>query len=733
LEKVRDRCTVGRLRAIDACHLRRAWPALAFLAALIALLAPPAASADAPFVTVHARLEHKDGRAFAVGRVDWDGEAARREPDLMTVGDLRLVAVSENGHHPTVLGAETYTRIAEDPTEDDVSIAIDPAEERAIAAGNRVVLTASQHGVAAGGTRTSRTYVTVAQLQPFGDKQDRIGRRDCAGEAIVPGAKLSECDLVGADLDRALVSVRDPAGTRMLLADLTGATLRGANLTGLSVAGGRLNGADAREAVLDNLSLAGAEATGLDARGASSDKAGGSAGANVFDAKLTDAKFQDAVLKGVSFNHSRLDGADFSGATWVAVEAATASMRGADLTGLKGSGSNVDQVDFTDAKLAGAPFKAADLEWAYLCHTRMPDGKTVEDRDCKRAADPGPRPVPGRKVEVDGKLERRQGEATLVATVKWNAAAIATGMTAGDIRAVEIDTRTGRAGVIGMMTFPQGLPATSKLEIEVTRWEGPLGPDDRLVVTATQHPPLPRSGQTNGSYVTVDTVHPGRGQGRVGSRDCSDLLLKAPAPAAGGYNFCDLTGAVLKRATLSGPIRDANLSGASLAGAELKGSVFDGSALAGADLTGAGLDSVSLIGVSAPGISLPKTALRSSQWRSSDLDEADFSGATISDTTFATSSLRRADFDESTLGKVDLAYTDLAGADLTEVDAAGSEGDDPRSSSLFLADLTRADLTGSHWNDDESGVRPWTWSTLCDTKLPADATVSGNRDCPRDP
>jgi uncharacterized protein YjbI with pentapeptide repeats len=758
LRSVRGRCTAGRLRAIDACHPRRTWPALALLAALalsaLAAATPaaarpsaaappsrfakapreeaaPAPDASAPFVAVHATLEHRDGRAFVVGSVDWDGAAATRVPDLMTVGDLRLLAVSEHGHHPTVLGEDTYRRIDEQPTQDDVRIPVDPADEEAIAAGNRVVLTASQHG-ATGGVRTSRTYVTVAQLQPFGDKQDRIGRRDCAGEAIVPGAKLSECDLVGADLDRALVSVRDPAGTRMLLADLTGATMRGADLTGLSVAGGRLNGADARDAILDNLSLAGAEATGLDARGASSDKAGGSAGANIFDAKLTDANFAGAVLKGVSFNHSRLDGADFGGATWVAVEANTASMRGADLSGLQGFGSTVAQVDFADADLSGAPFTAADLEWAYLCHTRMPDRKSTEDRDCRRDSDPGPKPVPGRKVAVDGKLEWRDGEAKIVATVKWNAAGIANGMTAGDIRAVEVDTRTGAAAVVGLMGYPQGLPATSRFEEELS-WDSPRGPDDRLVLTATQHPPLPRGGQTNGSYVTVDTLHPGRGQGRVGSRDCSDLLLSAPAPAAGGYNFCDLTGAYLKRAKLSGPIRDADLDGADLTSAELKGSVFDGSTLAKADLAGAGLDAVSMIGVEAPGLKLPKTALRSSQWRAADLDEANFSGATISDTTFAASTFRRARFDEATLGKVDLAYADLDEARFEGVEAAGSEGGHPRRSSLFLSDLSGADLSGSHWNDDESGVRPWTWATLCDTKLPADATVSGDRDCPRDP
>jgi uncharacterized protein YjbI with pentapeptide repeats len=680
-------------------------------------------------------LDRQDGHATVTGTVEWNGPAAERAPDYMTVGDLRLVAVSEHGHHPTLLADDTYRRIDVDPTR-KVELQVPDGKLDAIADGNRVVLTASQHGVIADeGVRTSRTFVTVDGLQPFGDKQDRIGRRDCADIAIVPGAKLNECDLTGADLDRALVSVRYPDATRMLAADLTGATMRGADLTGLSVAGGRLNGADARGAILDNLSLAGAEATGLDARGATSDKAEGAAGANIYDARLTDANFSGAVLKGVSFNHSRLDGADFGGATWVSVEANTASLRGADLTGLKGFGSTVYLTDFSEAKLGGSPFVPIDLEWAYLCHTQMPDGKATSDRDCASKVDPGPKPVAGRKVMVDGHLERTGDGAKLTAQVTWNRGGINAGMGAGDVRAVAIDGRTGVPTRLGSLKIPAGLPATSTFEAAVTDPDklDALGRGNRVVITATQHPPLPRSGQTNGSYVTVDTVQPGPGRGRVGSRDCSDLLLGDPAPAAGGYNFCDLAGAALTRAKLSGSIREADLSGAEMANAELKGSIFDAGALGGVDLTGAGLESVSLIGATAPRIELPQTQLRQSQWRAADLDEANFAGATISDSTFAASSLRRADFGDGTLGKVDLAYTNLAAADLHGVEAAGADKAKPRRSSLFLADLSGATLVASKWNDDESGERPWTWATLCDTTLPADATVSGTRDCPRDP
>ena len=93
-----------------------------------------------------------------------------------------------------------------------------------------------------------------------------------------------------------------------------------------------------------------------------------------------------------------------------------------------------------------------------------------------------------------------------------------------------------------------------------------MRPGNRVVLTATQHPPLPdrRRAQTNGSYVTVDTLQVGPGRGRVGSRDCSDLLLSVRPAAGATYDFCDLAGAVLTQATLAGPMREADLTGADL-------------------------------------------------------------------------------------------------------------------------------------------------------------------------
>jgi uncharacterized protein YjbI with pentapeptide repeats len=699
------------------------------------LIAVPVAGAR-PFVSVHATLQRSDAGAVVNGQIEWDGSAARQSPNYMSVGDLRLVAVSDHGYRPTLLASLSYDQIERDATQ-DVVLHVPREKEHAIGTGNRVVLTASQHGVVSQGTRTARTFVTVHQLQSYGTPQGRIGRRNCSDIAIEPGALLNRCDLVGAFLNRALVSVRELDATRMLLADLTGATMRGADLTGLSVAGGRLNGADATGAVLDNVSLAGADAIGLIAADAASDRLQGTAGANIFDARLTDADFRGAVLNGVSLNHSRLDGADFRDATWNSVQADTASFRGADLRGVKGVGSSVYFADFSDANLLGASLSATNLAWATLCHTLMPDGQPAagDDRDCRARIDPGPTPAAHPYVIVDGSLQRAQGRATIAATIRWNASAIRTGMSAGDVRVLAIDGSTGLPTTIASRSISEQLPVTTNEEVTITDHAllAALNHGNRVVLTATQHPPPPsrRSELTNGSYVTVDTLQPGPGRGRVGSRDCSDVLLSATNPAPAGYDFCDLAGAVLTRAAFPGPMRDADLTGADLGDAGLSGVVLDGAAIGGAVATGADFSKVSMVDAFAPRLTMPKSLIRGSQLRAANLDDADFAGATISDSTFAAAPLRRATFSDATFDKVDLGFARLVDAHLDRVDAASADPRHDRRSSLFLADLAGATLADSEWEDDEAGDRPWEWSTLCKTILPADATVSGDRDCPR--
>jgi uncharacterized protein YjbI with pentapeptide repeats len=711
------------------------FPLFAIAATILALA--PAAAAGEPFVHVHAELKRDDGGATVTGTVDWDRDAAGRAPDYMVVGDLRLLAVSEDGHHPKLLGTDTYTRIGADPSQ-KVSFEIGRDDADAIRPGNRVVLTASQHGSSpVGGARTERTYVTVDHLQPFGAKQDRIGRRDCAGEAITPGATLNECDLTGADLDGALVSQREPDTrvSRMRLADLTGATARGAGLEGLNVAGGRLNGADLTNADLTNILFAGTEATGLDARGAVSDPKKGTGGGNFFDANLSGANFHDATLNGVSLNHADLDGSDFGEAIWTAVDASTASFRDADLRDLRnpeGATSRVPFADFTGADLRGAALTPLNLTWAYLCRTAMPDGSAEEreDRDCKAKEEKRPEPAADPAVVVDGSLERGKGETTVKATIHWDRGDAAR-LSVGDLRLVAVDGKTDVPTPLASQTI-KGVPATSTYEGTITKDAllDAMRPGNRVVLTATQHPPLPESkkARTVGSYVAVDTLQVGPGRGRVGSRDCSGLPLTSEPEAGTAYAFCDLVGAVLPQASLAGPMQDVDLTGADLTNASLGGVTFDGSAMGGATVSGAELGGASLIAVTAPRLNARKTRIDDVQLRADDLDDANFEASVIGESIFAASTLRRANFHEADFLHDDFALTNLAGARLDGVDA-GSPGDE-NPNSLFLADLTGATLADSTWVDDEEGNRPWTWATLCRTTMPP-GVDGGDRDCPR--
>jgi uncharacterized protein YjbI with pentapeptide repeats len=300
---------------------------------------------------------------------------------------------------------------------------------------------------------------------------------------------------------------------------------------------------------------------------------------------------------------------------------------------------------------------------------------------------------------------------------------------------VGIDGSTGLPTTVGSVSIPRGLATTTTFDAVITepRLLSAMNRGNRVVLTATQHPPLPgrSSDLTTGSYVTVRTLQAGPGRGRVGSRDCSDLVLSPKSPGPAGYDFCDLPGAVLTQAALSGPMREADLTGAELGDAGLNAIVFDGAAMGAAVATGADFNGVSMIDTFAPRLTMPKTLIRGGQLRAASLDNADFKGATISDTTFAATSLRRATFSDATFDKVDLAYTRLAKARLDRVGAVSPDPHRGRRSSLFLADLTGATLKGSEWDDDEAGDRPWQWATLCDTLLPAGAAVSGDRDCPR--
>jgi uncharacterized protein YjbI with pentapeptide repeats len=738
---------IGKLREMDdgRTRARMARTGIIVAVAALSLAAPVAAHAAGGFITVgDVTLERQADAASISATVVWDRASAAGD-EQMVAGDLRAVAVDDRTHRATVLATKTVRDLDEHPRQDVTLTFTGPARLAAIARGNRVVLTATQHRpVRAGsGQQTNRSYVTVGEAQPYGTPQGRIGRRDCAAVAVVPGARMDHCDLVGADFDDARISERYPqggdTGTRMLVADLTGVTARRADLTGTSLAGGRMNDADLTEADISNVSMVRTEAHDLTAVEAVSDPEQGTAGADLFAADLARADFARATLNGVSFGRSTLTGARFANASWEAVEAEGADFRGANLRDVRPSSAGaaiapkLTFADLAEADLRGAAFLPTDLTWSILCHTPMPsaDQDGASDRDCRAKVDPGPTPVAQPLVEVYGNLRHltRPAAAAIVGTVRWNTEArdpAGANLRAGDIRVVAIDARTGLATTIATRHLDE-VPAVSGIVLSIgdARRLAALERGNRVVLTATQHAyRADRDPATTSlSYVTVDTLQAGPGRGRVGSRDCSDQPIAPGGTTAIGYDFCDLAGATLDQAELTGaPMHDVDLSGASMRSSHVHGVILDGSALTSVQADGATFESVTAVEAAGRGMSLAGGSLDGSQWRMATLRDADFSGTEISGTTFAATPLPGAVFTKARLVKDDLAYTDLGDARLDGMTVQ-------RENSLFMADLTGATLKGPLWPRDEDGNVPWDWSIQCGTTLPPDRL--SDRDCPR--
>ncbi len=87
------------------------------LAAAIATMAAAAAPLTVPFVSVQAKLVRLLGPFGGVvtGRIVWNAAAVKAYG--MSVGDLRLVAISDDADRPTLPASATYDKIATRPSQ----------------------------------------------------------------------------------------------------------------------------------------------------------------------------------------------------------------------------------------------------------------------------------------------------------------------------------------------------------------------------------------------------------------------------------------------------------------------------------------------------------------------------------------------------------------------------------------------------------------------------------------
>ena len=168
-----------------------------------------------------------------------------------------MVAVNQSSHVPTVVASSTEDPIKSSEPQSITFTITSLPKVRALAPGNRVVLTATQHEPTIS-LLTPRTFVTVHQLQA-GPSRGPVGRLDCSDRPLQAGGSggvpnFDNCDFTGAVLKFALLSaVGSP--TNYWQADFSAADLRNAGLDQAALWSAWLPGADLTGAALHNVTL----------------------------------------------------------------------------------------------------------------------------------------------------------------------------------------------------------------------------------------------------------------------------------------------------------------------------------------------------------------------------------------------------------------------------------------------------------------------------------------------
>jgi uncharacterized protein YjbI with pentapeptide repeats len=300
----------------------------------------------------------------------------------MTIGDLRVVAVNQKSHLPTVVASKTENPLTSAAPKSITFTITSMPLVRDLEAGNRVVLTATQHEPTIS-LLTPRSFVTVHQLQA-GPSRGSVGKLECSDRPLQAGgsngvADYNNCDFTGAVLSFARLSAFGSA-TNYLQADFTGADLRNAGLDQAALWSAWLPGADLSGAALHGTAFFNAFAPHL------SVVKTGIATSNFFHADLTKANFSGSTITGTSFASSTLSEASFQGATLTGADMAYSNQTGADLQGTQLlPGSSYFTVNWTNANLKGATITPLQglPRWALatLCNTTLPSG-VVDNTDC---------------------------------------------------------------------------------------------------------------------------------------------------------------------------------------------------------------------------------------------------------------------------------------------------------------------------------------------------------------
>ena len=313
-------------------------------------------------------------------------------------------------------------------------------------------------------------------------------------------------------------------------------------------------------------------------------------------------------------------------------------------------------------------------------------------------------------------LEVTPSEATVVATVGWNAAGVAQGLVVGDLRVVAVDATTGLPTLVATKNTPvTGTAETYPIHITDLALLPALAAGNRVVITATQHKRTVGTAFTQPIYATVHQLQAGPSRGPVGNKDCSDRPIQGNT----SYNNCDFTGAVLIQANLpNSQLEEADFTGSWLSGAALSNSNMAGASLAGTDMSRTTSTKLSAALAFAPGLNLSgNSSLNDDNFAGADLRGANFSGAAIDLTTFFTDDLRGSSWVNTRLRDDELTGVKLQGAKMQGITI-------DTLSSFYRAQLQEANLLGAKIADLP---RLLVEGRFCNTTMP-DGSIN-NRDC----
>lgn len=214
-------------------------------------------------------------------------------------------------------------------------------------------------------------------------------------QSNLTGAELAGVNLTGANLSESQLFNAKFGGAKVPFANFENAVLRGADLSHLRGQEVNFQQADLRNAVLWNVIIPSSNFSsaqlgfGLDVHSDYTEGDFDQAKLIAFyceECNFTGAWFKQAKVLNSSFIRSNLQNADFRGANL------TGTNLGAVRQVIVGgetlpSVSKLDGALFGGANLTRVEITKQQLDSVLLCQTRMPDGVTISNRDCKKYRD----------------------------------------------------------------------------------------------------------------------------------------------------------------------------------------------------------------------------------------------------------------------------------------------------------------------------------------------------------